>query len=71
MVVVDRFFKMAHFIALAEMVTAKDAAHTFLKEVWKLHALPKSIISDQDTKWTSEFWDRLYSQLGIKKRIST
>jgi transposase InsO family protein len=70
MVVVDRISKMANFIALAENATARDTAKAFLKEVWKLHRLPKSIISDQDTKWTSEFWDGLCSLLGIKKRIS-
>jgi hypothetical protein len=39
-VVVDRFSKMAHFIALAETATTKDAVQAFLKEVWKLHGLP-------------------------------
>jgi hypothetical protein len=71
MVVVDRFSKMAHFIALHETATAKDAAQAFLKEVWKLHELPESIVSDRDTKWTSEFWDGLCGLLGIKKRMST
>jgi hypothetical protein len=69
-VVVDRFSKMAHFIALAESATTKDAAQAFLKEVWKLYRLPELIISDRDTKWTSEFWDRLCHLLGIKKRMS-
>jgi glycosylphosphatidylinositol phospholipase D len=46
MVVVDRFSKMTHFIALAETATAKDTAKAFLKEVWKLHGLPESIISE-------------------------
>jgi hypothetical protein len=55
MVVVDRFSKMAHFIALKETAIAKDVANAFLKEVWKLHGLPESIISDRDTKWMSEF----------------
>jgi transposase InsO family protein len=71
MVVVDRFLKMVHYIALKETATAKDAANAFLNEVWKLHGLPKSIISDRDTKWTSEFWDGLCSLLGINKRMST
>jgi hypothetical protein len=71
MVVVDRFSKMAHFIALTEKATAKDAAQAFLKEVWKLHGLPESIVTDRDTKWTSEFWDGLCSLLGIKKRMWT
>jgi transposase InsO family protein len=69
MVVVDHFSKMAHFIVLAKTATAKDAAQAFLKEVWKLHGFPKSIVSDQDTKWTSEFWDGLCSLLEIKKRM--
>jgi hypothetical protein len=71
MVVVDRFSKMAHFIALVETATAKDAAQAFLKEVWKLHGLPESIISDRNAKWTSEFWEGLCGLLGIKKRMST
>jgi transposase InsO family protein len=71
MVVVDCFSKMVHFIALTEIATTKDLAQAFLKEVWKLHGLPESIILDRDTKWTSEFWDGLCSLLGIKKRMST
>jgi transposase InsO family protein len=71
MVVVDRFSKMVHFIALTETETAKDAVQAFLKEVLKLHGLPKSIILDRDTKWTSVFWDTLCGLLGIKKRMST
>jgi hypothetical protein len=70
MVVVDCFSKMAHFIALAETATARDTAQAFLKEVWKLHGLPESIISDCDTKWISEFWDGVCGLLGIKKRLS-
>jgi hypothetical protein len=71
MVVVDRFSKMVHLIAFAKTVTTRDAAKAFLKEVWKLHGLLESIMSNQDTKWTSEFWDGLCNQLQIKKRRST
>jgi hypothetical protein len=71
MVVVDRFSKMANFITLKETATAKDAAYAFLKEVWKLHGLPEPIISDRDTKWTSEFWDGVCCLLGIKTRMPT
>ena len=59
MVVVDRFTKMGHFISLIEESSAKDCADAFLKNVWKLHGLPDEIISDRDTKWTSEFWKNL------------
>jgi hypothetical protein len=46
MVVVDRFSKIVHFIALAETATARDVVQAFIKEVWKLHGLCKWIISD-------------------------
>jgi hypothetical protein len=46
MVVVDHFSKMAHFIALTETAITKDVIQAFLKEVWNLHGLPESIISD-------------------------
>jgi transposase-like protein len=49
-VVVDRFSKMPHFIVLFETATTKDAAKAFLREVWKHHRFPESIISDRDTK---------------------
>jgi hypothetical protein len=71
MVVVDRFSKMAHFIALAKTATARDVAQAFLKEVWKLQRLPESIISDRDSKWIGEFWNGPYNRWGIKKRMST
>ena len=55
MVVVDRFTKMAHFIALEQNATAKNVADVFLREVWKLHGLPTDIISDMDAKFSGEF----------------
>ena len=71
MVVADWFTKMAHFIALEQNATAKDAANVFLPEVWKLHGLPTKIISDMDAKFSGEFWESLYKSLIIKRRMST
>jgi len=71
MVVVDRFTKMAYFIGLHENATAKDVAHSFLREVCKLHGLPTEIISDMDAKFSGEFWESLCKILGVKRRMST
>ena len=71
MVVVDRFTKMGHFIPLIGESLAKDCANAFLKNVWKLHCLPDEIVSDRDTKWTSEFWKNLCEIIGIKRNLST
>ena len=71
MVVVDRFTKMGHFIPLTGESSAKDCADAFLRNVWKLHGLPDEIVSDRDTKWTSEFWKNLCEIMGIKRNLST
>ena len=66
MVVVDRFTKMAYFIALEQNATAKEVANVFLREVWKLHGLPTEIISDMYAKFSGEFWEWHCKSLNIK-----
>lgn len=53
MVVVDRLTKAAHFIALSHPYTASDVAQAFLDNIYKLHGLPATIISDRDPIFTS------------------
>jgi len=48
-VIVDRFSKMAHCIPLKTEEHIKELALIFLKEIWRLHGLPETIISDRDT----------------------
>ena len=70
-VIVDRFSKMAHFIPLATDQPIKELALIFLKEVWRLHGLPESIISDRDSRFTSKFWRSLMNLLQVKLSLST
>jgi hypothetical protein len=55
MVVVDKLTKDAHFIPLKTTHKAVDVADIFLKEVARLHRIPKMIVSDRDSKFTSNF----------------
>src|SRR5690606_8079316 len=70
-VVVDRLTKMAHFIPLPTNTDAKDLAHSFLRNIWKLHGPPDEIISDRDTRINSHFWQELMDLIGVKSAMST
>jgi len=71
MTVVDSVLKRAHFILMHTTVMAEGAARLFLHQVWKLHGLPKCIISDCGPQFVAHFTRELYCLLEIKLASST
>ena len=71
MVVVDMLTKAAHFIPVKSMHKTDDIANIFMKEIFKLHGLPKAIVSDRDVKFTSNFWKELFVDLGTQLNFGT
>ena len=71
MTVVDSVLKRVHFIPIHTTVTAEGAARLFLHQVWKLHGLPKCVISDRRPQFVVHFTKELYCLLGIKLVSST
>ena len=70
-VIVDRFTKMAHFVPVKDgQKTAEGCAKLSLENIWKLHGLPSSIISERDHVFTSKFWAELLGRLGMQLRKS-
>jgi transposase InsO family protein len=70
-VIVDRFTKMAHFLPLSTDTPIKDLANLYLKEVWRLHGLTSTAVSDRDSCFLSKFWVSLMELLKVDIRLST
>ncbi|OJT07825.1 hypothetical protein TRAPUB_1279 [Trametes pubescens] len=68
-VIVCHLTSMVHLILVNTTNTADELAMIYLREVVRLHGLPKSIVSDRDSKFTSKFWRELHRLMGVKLLI--
>jgi len=71
LVVVDRLTKIVHFIPTTEKMLAEGLAGLFRDNVWKLHGLPESIISDRELQFVAEIMWELNRMLGIESKLLT
>jgi len=70
LVVVDCLNKSAHFLPLAHPFTTKIMAGQFLEGVVKLHGMPRTIISDRDPLFISNFWHEFFKMSGTQLKMS-
>ncbi|GJP70425.1 hypothetical protein CLOP_g1368, partial [Closterium sp. NIES-67] len=71
LVFVDRLTKMVHFVATTTDVSAEDTAKLFVAHVFRLHGLPRVLVSDRDPRFTSRFWHEVTRTLGTKLKMSS
>jgi hypothetical protein len=71
LVVTDKLTKMVHFVGTPLELTAPQLAKLLCETVFRLHGIPKRIISDRDKLLTSSFWQGVAKQLNIHQAMST
>jgi hypothetical protein len=71
MVVVDKLTDPTHFILVKMIHKETHIAKIYMKEVARLHGVPKKIVSDRDTKFTYNFWKVVFKVFGTNLNIST
>jgi transposase InsO family protein len=71
LVVVDRLTKTVVYSPTSRKMTAKDLATIFIKDVFSKHGIPRTIVSDRGSEFTSQFWREFTALLGIDSRFST
>ena len=70
-VVVDRLTKVAHFIPVKTTYTSAKLAKIYMTRIVCLHWVPRTIVSDRGTQFTSKFWNQLHETLGTRLEFST
>ena len=60
---------MVHLIPTSSHEQATDTASLLLWNVIRIHGLPRSIVSDRDTKMTSAFWAELCNKLDVRRHF--
>ena len=68
---VDKITKSSHFIPLKTNHKASNVVDIYMREVARLHGIPKTIVSDRDPKFTSKFWKGLFKGFGTNLNSST
>ena len=71
LVVCDQLSKMTYFVATTEGTSAEGLARLFRDNVWKLHGLPESVVSDRGPQFAVELTRELNKMLGIQTRLLT
>jgi len=51
-------------------IDAAEFAHVFLEAIIRLHGVPREIVSDRDTRFTSDFWAEVSKRLQTKLLMS-
>ena len=56
-VIVDRLIKSAHFLAVQMTFTLEEFCRLYIRDIFRLHGVSVSIVSDRDPRFTAQFWE--------------
>jgi hypothetical protein len=70
-VIVDRLTKVPHFIPVKTIYHGPRLAELYMERIVCLHGVPKKIVSDRGSQFTSHFWKAVHESLGTKLNFST
>ena len=70
LVIVDRFMKMIRLKATMTNISSEEIAKIYRDKIWKLHGVPRMILSDRGPQFTSKFMEEFTKVLETKRKLS-
>jgi transposase InsO family protein len=70
-VIVDRLTKVAHFIPVKITYKGSQLVEGYMVRIVCLHGVPKKIVSDRGSQFTSRFWRSFQENMNTKLNFST
>jgi transposase InsO family protein len=70
-VIVDRLTKVAHFIPVKTTYSGAKLAELYMSRIVCLHGVPKKIVLDRGSQFTSKFWEKLHESMDTKLNFSS
>jgi hypothetical protein len=70
-VIVDRLTKVVHFIPVKTTYSGAKLAELYMSRIVCLHGVPKKIMSDRGSQFTSKFWEKLHESMDTKLNFSS
>ena len=71
LVIMNRFTKMIRLKATTTNISSEEVAKIYRDEIWKIHGIPKTILSDCGPQFALKFMEDLTRVLGTKRKLST
>ena len=69
-VIIDQFIKMIHLKATTTNISSEGVAKIYRDDIWKLHGIPRKILSNRGPQFTSKFMEEFTKALGTKRQLS-
>jgi hypothetical protein len=70
-VIVDQLTKVAHFIPIKMTYSRAKLAELYMSRIVCLHRIPKNIVLDRGSQFTSKFWEKLHDSMDTKLNFTS
>lgn len=71
-VFMDKLSKMVHFVPVKKLgLTSEELGYLYFTQIFRLHGLPRIIVSDRDARISDDFWRTLFRLAGVRLNMST